>query len=211
LALATDPPRDDILNKKPDKPTDGLVNTSMKVMIFAESCVQVSILLTLQMFGSSWKRILPNRKVLRTLIFNSFIFLQLFNELNCRILGESTVNIFKGLARNPFFFIIWIFTLSLQILIIQFGGEAFSTVPISPTLWGISILLGFSSVIVGLLVRVIMKRVPQSTSTNDIAAAQERWQRAYRNVQRSRAFYNAIRRQHSLTTLAKRQGLDETV
>lgn len=49
-----------------------------------------------------------------TMIFNSFVLMTLFNEINSRkIHGER--NIFKGLFSNPIFYSIWIVTLFLQV------------------------------------------------------------------------------------------------
>lgn len=195
LALATDPPRDDILNNPPDKQTAGLVSKFMSVMICCQSIVQIAIMLSLQTLGA---RFIRNREELRTFIFNTFIFLQMFNEINCRNL-DSSFNVLKGISRNPCFVLIWLFTLAAQVIMIQFGGKAFRTVPISPKLWLISITIGFISIIVGVLVRMFIMMSPQpaaATTTTEPISATESWQRAYVNVQRNRAFYNAIRREY---------------
>jgi Ca2+ transporting ATPase len=47
-----------------------------------------------------------------TMIFNTFVLMTLFNEINARKLHEER-NIFKGCF--PKFFIIWIFSLILQV------------------------------------------------------------------------------------------------
>ncbi len=50
-----------------------------------------------------------------TMIFNAFVLMTLFNEINSRkIHGER--NIFKGLFSNPIFYGIWIGTLFLQVI-----------------------------------------------------------------------------------------------
>lgn len=36
-----------------------------------------------------------------TVIFNTFIFLQFFNFLNCRVVGSREFNVFKGLFAAP--------------------------------------------------------------------------------------------------------------
>jgi Ca2+ transporting ATPase len=49
-----------------------------------------------------------------TMIFNVFVLMTLFNEINARkIHGER--NVFKGLFANPIFYSIWIVTLFLQV------------------------------------------------------------------------------------------------
>jgi Ca2+ transporting ATPase len=50
-----------------------------------------------------------------TMIFNTFVMMTLFNEINARkIHGQR--NVFEGLNRNPLFIGIWIGTLIAQVL-----------------------------------------------------------------------------------------------
>ena len=49
-----------------------------------------------------------------TIIFNTFVLMTLFNEVNARkIHGQR--NVFEGLNRNPVFVGIWISTMSAQV------------------------------------------------------------------------------------------------
>ena len=49
-----------------------------------------------------------------TMVFNAFILMTLFNEVNCRrVHGER--NVVKHLASNPLFVGIWISCLALQV------------------------------------------------------------------------------------------------
>ncbi|MPC91500.1 Plasma membrane calcium-transporting ATPase 2 [Portunus trituberculatus] len=55
-----------------------------------------------------------------TLIFNTFVMMTLFNEVNARkIHGEH--NIFEGITGNPLFYCIWVVTFVAQV---GGGGEA---------------------------------------------------------------------------------------
>jgi Ca2+-transporting ATPase len=106
-----------------------------------------------------------------TLVFNIFVWCQIFNMINCRQLGSS-FNVSTGLYKN--FWILGILAISAcnryeprkaltrmftviggQILIVFFGGAAFDTTPISPTYWALSIGFGAGSLVVGALVRLI--------------------------------------------------------
>jgi len=49
----------------------------------------------------------PSRHL--TFLFNTFVFLQLFNEFNCRRIHDE-FNIFEGLWGNWLFIGIWLFT-----------------------------------------------------------------------------------------------------
>lgn len=57
-----------------------------------------------------------------TVIFNSFVLMTLFNEINARkIHGQR--NVFSGIFTNPIFYTIWIFTCLAQV---NFSFSAFS-------------------------------------------------------------------------------------
>jgi len=38
-----------------------------------------------------------------TIFFNIFVFLQIFNEINCRKLKKTEINVFEGFFENNFF------------------------------------------------------------------------------------------------------------
>ncbi len=81
-----------------------------------------------------------------TMIFNVFVLMTLFNEINCRkIHGEK--NVFRGFFTNPIFYGIWIVTFIVQILLVQYGSFAFSCVKLNLEQWmwclffGVTVLL----------------------------------------------------------------------
>merc|ERR1719416_327478 len=76
-----------------------------------------------------------------TMIFNAFVMMTLFNEINARkIHGQR--NVFLGFFSNPIYYVIWIATAVSQVLIIQFGGVAFSTHPLNVEQWIWCMLFG---------------------------------------------------------------------
>merc|ERR1712146_528367 len=56
-----------------------------------------------------------------TIIFNTFVLMQVFNEFNARFL-ENELNIFKGLFTNPIFWGVIVITVVLQAIIVEFGS-----------------------------------------------------------------------------------------
>lgn len=78
---------------------------------------------------------------LETIIFNTFVWMQIFNELNCRRL-DNKFNIFEGIHRNKWFLFINVLMVGGQILIIFVGGAAFGVTRLSARQWGIC--LGFA-------------------------------------------------------------------
>ena len=58
--------------------------------------------------GESWT---PENGLHFTLIFHTFVFMQVFNEINCRKLGESEFNVFGKFFNNGLFIFIMVVTI----------------------------------------------------------------------------------------------------
>ena len=83
LALATDPPAPTILDRKPDPRSSRLITLNMWKMIIGQSIYQLIVTLVLNFAGN---RILGyktehEKSQLETLIFNSYVWMQIFNQL----------------------------------------------------------------------------------------------------------------------------------
>ena len=156
LALATDPPTPSILDRKPDKKSAPLIGTRMGKMIIGQAICQLAITFVLNFAGASLLGYdmsdKHQEKQLHTLVFNTFVWLQIFNELNNRRL-DNRLNIFEGILRNYFFLAINLIMIGGQVLIIFVGGEAFRIVPLNGKEWGLSIGLGAISLPWGALIR----------------------------------------------------------
>lgn len=152
LALATDPPRDEVLRRKPLGKGAPLINTCMKKMIIGQAIYQILVILglyfTLPILGVS-------KPVELTIIFNTFVFLQIFNLFNCRTIGPR-FNILEGILRNKFFVIIVAMVIGFQFLIVSFVGVVFNTVQMPILLWILSIAFGAGTLPVGALLRLTM-------------------------------------------------------
>ncbi len=86
-----------------------------------------------------------------TVFFSAFIIAAVWNGVNCRALDGEMPPFFTG---NPMFFVIMGMVAATQIVLVQYGGEIFSTVPL-PSLQWLKILVATASVlIVGFLLRV---------------------------------------------------------
>jgi Ca2+-transporting ATPase len=97
----------------------------------------------------------PNEfRQFNTLIFNTFVWMQIFDAINCRRIDNSK-NIFEGFWRNRFFMLIMCIMIGGQVIIVQFSGAAFVVEPIWASHWGISIVAGFVTLPIGFLIRCI--------------------------------------------------------
>ena len=91
-----------------------------------------------------------------TVIFDTFVFMQIFNFVNARKL-EDEVNIFEGLHRSPLFIIIVIFIVACQIILGMFGGRVISVFRDGTNIaqWGIAIAFASGEWVVGVLIKFI--------------------------------------------------------
>jgi Ca2+-transporting ATPase len=157
LALATDPASESLLDRKPDRKTAPLFSVEMYKMILMQSIYQVVVILVFHFRGIGILHLedtTHNEGVVRTLVFNAFVFAQIFNSINCRRL-DSHLNIFEGILKNPFFIGITLIEIVVQILIVFVGGAAFQVTRIGGREWGISLALGVVSIPLGIIVRLL--------------------------------------------------------
>jgi len=97
-----------------------------------------------------------------TIIFNTFIFCQVFNEYTARKLGDD-MNMFSGIAGNYIFLFVSLFTVGAQIFLVELGGDALQTSPLTLNQWLITIALGAIGLPIGVLMRLIpIKDDPKS-------------------------------------------------
>ncbi len=95
-----------------------------------------------------------------TVLFTLFALFQLFNSFNCRELHD--VSIFKHMMQNKLMLIVISITFALQILIIQFAGAFFGTVPLSLSMWLKIASLSFSVIVLSELAKHVWRTVSSS-------------------------------------------------
>nr|XP_033776990.1 plasma membrane calcium-transporting ATPase 3 isoform X2 [Geotrypetes seraphini] len=129
LALATEPPTESLLLRKPYGRNKPLISRTMMKNILGHAVYQLTIIFTLLFVGERCFNIDNGRNSPLhsppsehyTIIFNTFVMMQLFNEINARkIHGER--NVFDGIFSNPIFY---------SIVLGTFGVQVISTVPTS--------------------------------------------------------------------------------
>lgn len=146
LALATDPPSDKILNRKPQPKSAPLITINMWKMIIGQTIFQLVVTFVLYFAGNRILGYDPHNATqqteLKTMVFNTFVWMQIFNEFNNRRL-DNKFNIFEGVHRNKFFIGITLLMVGLQIAIIFIGGAAFEIKPINGVQWAICVVSAF--------------------------------------------------------------------
>lgn len=161
LALATDAPTEKILDRKPTPKRAALITTNMWKMIIGQAIYQMVVTFVLYFAGSSILGYSKSDALLQTeldtIVFNTFVWMQIFNEFNNRRL-DNKLNIFEGVHRNAFFIIINIIMVAGQIMIIFVGGAAFQIKRIDGTQWAICILCALPCLLWAIILRYIPDR-----------------------------------------------------
>jgi len=156
LALATEPPQDDLMKRSPVGRKGNFISNVMWRNILGQSLYQLVIIWCLQtkgktMFGLDGP---DSDLTLNTLIFNIFVFCQVFNEISSREMEK--IDVFKGILKNYVFVAVLTCTVVFQVIIIELLGTFADTTPLNLGQWLVSIILGF----LGMPVAAALKMIP---------------------------------------------------
>ncbi len=164
-ALASLPPEPDVMNTKPRKNNDFIITNSMRHNILFTGISFVIVLLGI-LFAFNSPDVLskifshvpePERTAYSlSCFFTVFVMLQFWNMFNAKAFG-SVHSVFFEMKKSMGFLVVAVVILIGQFLIVQFGGDAFRTVPLQFRDWGM-IIAGTSVVLwIGEIVRLFNK------------------------------------------------------
>ncbi|KAL7194457.1 hypothetical protein ACSBR1_034806 [Camellia fascicularis] len=176
LPLVTELPSDQLEER-------ALVGTSTKIItiamwrnIIGQSIYQLAILFVLKFDG---KRLLKlggedDGYLLDTVIFNSFVLFQVFNRINS--LEVEKINVFRGMLNSWLFVTVIASIMIFQVVVVEFLGSFAHTKPLGWQLWFISILIGFVSMRIAVLLKCIypsnhVGTIKMSTQTPSMLAS----------------------------------------
>ncbi|KAG2579732.1 hypothetical protein PVAP13_6NG294634 [Panicum virgatum] len=156
LALATEPPNNELMKRTPVGRKGNFISNVMWRNIMGQAIYQFLVIWYLQAEGKWLFAIEGDNSdlVLNTIIFNCFVFCQVFNEVSSREMER--INVFQGILDNNVFAAVLGSTVVFQFIIIQFLGNFANTTPLTFTQWIASIFIGF----IGMPIAVAVKMVP---------------------------------------------------
>jgi len=169
LALGTEMPKEELLERKPYKRSAPLVSRPMARNILVQSAYQLGVLMLFLLYGPSWLGTNEGDQCVKvsdglcvqadythySFIFNAFVFCQIFNEFNARSIGDDWKAAFSGLATNPMFLSIIAISIVVQIVFLEAFGSFTKTAGLTLAHWCITIAVGAVSVPLGVLMRFI--------------------------------------------------------
>ncbi|TVU48031.1 hypothetical protein EJB05_07652 [Eragrostis curvula] len=156
LALATEPPNNELMKRTPVGRKGNFISNIMWRNILGQALYQFIVIWYLQTEGKQLFGLKGDNSdlVLNTLIFNCFVFCQVFNEVSSREMEK--IDVFEGILNNNVFVAVLSSTVIFQFIIIQFLGDFANTTPLSFKQWIACIFIGF----IGMPIAAIVKLIP---------------------------------------------------
>ncbi|XP_037433716.1 calcium-transporting ATPase 7, plasma membrane-type-like [Triticum dicoccoides] len=152
LALATGTPTKALMeNRPPIGRTAPLITNAMWRNLAVQAAFQVAVLLVLQFRGRDLFG--ADEKANGTMIFNTFVLLQVFNEFNAREIEKK--NVFDGLLKNRMFLVIIAMTLVLQVVTMEVLTWFAGTKRLALEQWGVCLAISAMSWPIGWAVKFL--------------------------------------------------------
>ena len=155
MAMASLPPNPEVMRDKPRPRNEFIITPAMARTLFTCGGVMVVVLLGMLFYWSFGSGEMTVREL--TLFFSTFVFMQLWNMFNAKGF-ETRHPVFKDWHGCREFFLILLAIAVGQVLIVEFGGAVFRTVPLSWGEW--AAVIGATSLIAfgGEAVRALRRR-----------------------------------------------------
>ena len=151
LTLGLEPAGNKLMDRKPTPRGASIVTKSMmgRIVVYG---LFISVVFMLQHF-TNFLGGTPQQ--LPTILFTLFAVFQLFNAFNSRVLSDESI--FKNIGGNKLMLGVFALTFGLQVLITQFGGAVFGTVPLPLMMWIKIIGLSFTVVLISEIYRFLKR------------------------------------------------------
>lgn len=154
LALGTEPPQIELLDRRPYKRDSSLISLPMWRNILIQATYQLGLLVYLLNKGPELFHCEDGSTHHFTIIFNAFVFCQVFNEFNAREIGDR-FDPMGALGKSPMFLLVIAFTVLAQWFIVEYGGDFTQTLPLTLDEWRITVGYGAMSIPIGFIMRLV--------------------------------------------------------
>jgi Ca2+-transporting ATPase len=141
-ALASLPPNEDVMKNKPRKNDDFIITPAMRSNILFVGFTFVAVLLGILNYFTDQEGNISRLNLSR--FFTFFVMLQFWNMFNAKAFATGH-SAFRKMNRSIGFVIVLFVIFIGQLLIVEFGGEVFRTVPLSLYDW--VVIVGSTSIV----------------------------------------------------------------
>jgi len=151
LTLGLEPISSDLMKRPPVKRSENILSRSLLARI-GFTGLYISVVFLLQ-YVFNFLNVEPAQ--MNTVLFTMFALFQLFNAFNCRQLQNDSI--VKNFFKNRLMLAVTSITFVIQILIIQYAGIVFGTVPLPVSLWLKLFAITFSVIAVSETAKIFNK------------------------------------------------------
>lgn len=153
LTLGLEPICCDLMRREPTKRDSNIITRGMLLRIVFYGLFIAAVFMAQHL----WNFLNGTPEQEATILFTLFVVFQLFNAFNCRELNDASV--FKSITDNKLMLLVFSLTFALQVVITQFGGALYDTVPLPINMWLKIIEVAFSVIIVSEFFKFLYRRL----------------------------------------------------
>ena len=159
IAFGSEPALKEYMRDKPVPREASIVSKEMLVEIIISACYITFVCLGI-LFVPFIRNLFGEVDVtyLKSALFATFMMAITFNGFNAR---TSHLNPFEGLGRNRNFLIVMAVIFAMQFVFVTFGGEVLSVEALTPSAWGICVVLAFLVIPIDMIRKAIMGKKNQ--------------------------------------------------
>jgi len=153
ITLGLESINDSLMNRKPIRKTEGIVNVKMLLRIIFNGIYMGVIVLLQYLFN--FLNVSSSEQTSATLTL--FVLFQLFNAFNSRELGAQSI--FKSLTKNKVMLLTFLAVFLVHVFIVQVCYRVFAINPLSFLTWVKTLGTSFSIIIVSELYKLLYKLI----------------------------------------------------
>ena len=162
LTLGLEPIRNDLMSRKPTARSESIISREMMVRIAVNGVFMCLVCMAQMKFNFLG----IGAEEVSTAVFTMFVLFQLFNALNCRELGDKSI--FPNFFKNKLMLGAFVIAFALQIIITQFGGKVFGTVPLEVLDWLKVLGVSLSIIVLDEVVRLVRRLVGKKKAARNV-------------------------------------------
>ena len=184
LALATEKPSYSIMKHPPVKKNDKIMTSVLWRQIYGMSAYIIVVMTILIVFGKlmwglDYERTTQfydenndptDRTKHYTLLFNTFIFLHIFNEINCRTIGPNAYNIFRKIYTNWLFLAVIAATVAVQWFFVNVLQRLINCTSLTSKEFATCIMIGMTTWVVAFALKLTpnkwLELIPSTVDEN---------------------------------------------
>lgn len=161
VALGSERPHPSIIKSPPVRDNEPLLTMTMWRQIYGMTLYISFVMIILYFFADDMWGDLASADQISTILFESFIYMHLFNEVNCRKVGATEFNVWHNIFSNWLFVIVVGGLMVMQIVIVEIFGGFTQCVSLSREQHAFCILWGSSTLIASALLKLIPAEITE--------------------------------------------------